>query len=58
MERGFDGEIEMTKIISWKLTGYDRNNDEINLSDIPNDIAQQIDEWITEEIEKPEDEDE
>ena len=40
------------KITSWKLIGYDQKNKAVNLSDMPNDVAQTIDDWIADKFEE------
>jgi len=36
------------RIVAWKLTGYDNEDNEIDLSEMPGDLANSIDSWISE----------
>jgi hypothetical protein len=38
----------MKKITSWRLTVWTEDGEEIHLMNIPNALAQEIDNWLTE----------
>lgn len=38
----------MKKVVAWRLTVWDEDDKEYKMVDIPNHIAQDIDEWLTE----------
>jgi|TARA_R100000329_G_scaffold297_1_gene637 hypothetical protein len=38
----------MKKVIAWRLTVWDENDKEYIMVDIPNHIAQDVDEWLSE----------
>lgn len=38
----------MNRITGWKLIVYDENGNENNLMDIPDSVAQVVDDWLTE----------
>ena len=44
------------KIVSWKLVAFDENDNEINVDVHSNDVANLIDDFLTEEFEESEDE--
>jgi len=44
------------KIVSWKLVAFDENDNEINVDVNSNDVANIIDDFLTEEFEENEDE--
>ena len=44
------------KIVSWKLVAFDENDNEINVDVNSNDVANLIDDFLTEEFEESEDE--
>ena len=44
------------KIVSWKLVAFDEDNNEINVDVHSNDVANLIDDFLTEEFEESEDE--
>ena len=44
------------KIVSWKLVAFDENDNEINVDVHSNDVANLIDDFLTEEFEENEDE--
>ena len=37
----------MKKVIAWRLTVWDENDKEYKMVDIPNHIAQDVDEWLS-----------
>ena len=43
------------KIVSWKLVAFDENDNEINVDVHSNDVANLIDDFLTEEFEENED---
>jgi hypothetical protein len=40
------------KIVSWKLVAFDENDNEINVDVHSNDVANLIDDFLTEEFEE------
>ena len=42
------------KIVSWKLVAFDENDNEINVDVHSNDVANLIDDFLTEEFEEGE----
>ena len=43
------------KIVAWKLVAFDENDNEINVDVHSNDVANLIDDFLTEEFEENED---
>ena len=46
----------MLKIIAWKIVGYDKDNNEVEIDIHNNGVEQVVDDYITEKYEENEDE--
>ena len=40
------------KIVSWKIVATNESGDDIDITDLPDDVAQVVDEFITDDIQE------